>query len=185
MRISILFICFISLTFSSNVFAQISGCTDSLALNFNPLATIDDSSCCAAGIPFGTQIGLDIDGETASDWSGASVSLSADGSTRAIGAHRNDGNTGSAADNRGHVRVYQKVVGYWSQVGQDINGETAGDFSGFSVSLSADGSILAIGAYNNDGTGSNAGHVRVYQNVGGTWTQVGVDINGEASLDES
>ena len=123
MRISILFICFISLTFSSNVFAQISGCTDSLALNFNSLATIDDSSCCAAGIPFGTQIGLDIDGETAGDWSGASVSLSADGSTLAIGAHRNDGNTGSATDNRGHVRVYQNVAGYWSQVGQDINGE--------------------------------------------------------------
>ena len=131
------------------------------------------------------QLGQDINGEAAGDWSGASVSLSADGSIMAIGAHRNDGNTGSATDNRGHVRVYQNVAGYWSQVGQDINGETAGDFSGFSVSLSADGSILAIGAYNNDGTGSNAGHVRVYQNVGGTWTQVGVDINGEAAGDQS
>jgi hypothetical protein len=29
--------------------------------------------------------------------------------------------------------------------------------------LSSDGSILAIGAYTNDGNGSDSGHVRVYQ----------------------
>ena len=31
------------------------------------------------------------------------------------------------------------------------------------ASLSSDGTILAIGAYNNDGSFSNAGHVRVYE----------------------
>jgi hypothetical protein len=28
-----------------------------------------------------------------------------------------------------------------------------------------------------------AGHVRVYQNIGGTWTQIGSDIDGEAAGD--
>ena len=39
------------------------------------------------------------------------------------------------------------------------------DFSGGTVSLSSDGSIVAIGALGNDGTGSNAGHVCVYQQI--------------------
>jgi hypothetical protein len=84
----------------------------------------------------------------------------------AIGAKYNDG-TGSSA---GHVRVFQRdgssagPYAGWTQVGGDIDGEAAYDESGYSVSLSADGSVVAIGAYRNDGaTGSNAGHVRVYK----------------------
>jgi Flp pilus assembly pilin Flp len=127
------------------------------------------------------QIGQDIDGEAAEDASGISVSLSADGNTVAIGAVENDGN----GDDAGHVRVYQNQSGTWQQIGQDIDGEASGDHSGFSVSLSADGQILAIGAYYNDGNGSSAGHVRVYQNQSGTWQQIGQDIDGEASGDHS
>jgi Flp pilus assembly pilin Flp len=99
----------------------------------------------------------------------------------AIGADGNDG-TGSDA---GHVRVYKNISGTWTQVGADIDGEAAGDNSGRSVSLSSDGSTVAIGAIYNDGTGSSAGHVRVYKNISGTWTQVGADIDGEAAADWS
>ena len=35
--------------------------------------------------------------------------------------------------------------------------------SGYSVSLSSDGSIVAIGAKYNDGNGDYSGHVRVYK----------------------
>jgi surface protein len=51
----------------------------------------------------------------------------------------------------------------WDRLGVDIDGEAANDLSGYSVSISGDGTIVAIGANNNDGTGSNAGHVRVYK----------------------
>ena len=44
----------------------------------------------------------------------------------------------------GHVRVYQNVSGTWTQVGSDIDGECAGDYSGFSVSLSSDGSMWLL-----------------------------------------
>jgi len=128
-----------------------------------------------------TQIGSDIDGEAADDYSGNSVSLCNDGSILAIGAYRNDGN-GSAS---GHVRVYQNISGTWTQVGADIDGEAAGDDLGCSVSLSSDGSIVAIGARNNDGNGDGAGHVRIYKNISGTWTQQGSDIDGEAAGDRS
>ena len=45
----------------------------------------------------------------------------------------------------------------------DIDGEFADDYSGTSVSLSSDGSIVAIGACYNDGNGENSGHVRVFE----------------------
>ena len=128
-----------------------------------------------------TQVGSDIDGEAASDYSGWSVSLSSDGSIVAIGAYGNNGNGTSS----GHVRIYQNVSGTWTQVGSDIDGEAADDNSGRSVSLSSDGSIVAIGAYGNNGNGTNSGHVRVYQNISGTWMQYGPDINGEAADDNS
>jgi hypothetical protein len=57
--------------------------------------------------------------------------------------------------------------------------------SGRSVSLSADGSRVAIGAPYNDGNGNYAGHVRIYEYSGGSWTQLGADIDGEAALDKS
>ena len=126
-----------------------------------------------------TQRGIDLDGEAAGDQSGGSVSLSSDGSILAIGAGRNDG-TGMEA---GHVRVYNWDGLNWTQRGTDIDGEAAGDISGGSVSLSSDGSILAIGALLNDGTGLNAGHVRVYNWDGTSWTQQGSDIDGEAAGD--
>jgi Flp pilus assembly pilin Flp len=136
-----------------------------------------------------TKIGVDIDGEAASDQSGRSVSLSGDGNTVAIGAYPNSGN-GAVS---GHVRVYENISGTWTQVGSDIDGEATYDYSGYSVSLSSDGSIVAIGAYGNDGSSGNGtvsssgapGHVRVYKNISGTWTQVGADIDGEAAGDKS
>ena len=127
------------------------------------------------------QIGTDIDGEAAEDESGHSVSLSADGSVLAIGAPYNSGN----GIYSGHVRVYRNVNNNWVQIGTDIDGEAAEDKSGYSVSLSADGSVVAIGASHNDGSGNDSGHVRVYQNVDNNWVQIGTDIGGEAAGDES
>ena len=127
------------------------------------------------------QRGADIDGEAAEDRSGFSVSLSSDGQTVAIGAYRNDGN----GSNSGHVRVYNWNGSGWIKLGANIDGEAASDYSGGSVSLSSDGQTVAIGAYLNDGNGSNSGHVRVYGYDGSTWTQRGADIDGEAAEDRS
>ena len=113
--------------------------------------------------------------------SGYSVSLSADGQTVAIGARYNDGNGGAS----GHVRIYSWTGSAWSKVGADIDGEAAGDESGCSVSLSADGQTVAIGAWKNDGNGTDAGHVRIYSWTGSAWSQHGADIDGEAATDQS
>ena len=121
------------------------------------------SSSTPASTPWGiySAIGADIDGEAAYDNSGYSVSLSSDGTTFAIGVSANDGANGSAS---GHVRIYawNGATSAWEQQGADIDGEAAGDQSGYSVSLSSDGNTVAIGAYLNDDNGTNSGHVRIY-----------------------
>jgi len=79
------------------------------------------------------QIGFDIDGEAADDYSGGNVSVSTDGSRVAIGAPFNTGN----GPKSGHTRIYEDVNGIWVQIGQDIDAEAADDNFGASVSISA------------------------------------------------
>ena len=131
------------------------------------------------------QLGADIDGEAANDRSGYSVSLSADGRVVAIGARANDGNSGNPGHDSGHVRLYGWDGAAWNQLGADIDGEAANDRSGWSVSLSADGTVVAIGADYNAGNGIVAGHVRLYSWNGSNWAQRGSDIDGEAAEDFS
>jgi hypothetical protein len=112
------------------------------------------------------------------DLGGASVALSSDGQTLAVGASENDG----AGIDAGHVRVFKWSGIAWDQLGSDVDGEAAGDGME-SVALSSDGTILATGSEYNDGTGSDAGHVRVFHWSGSAWEQLGVDIDGGAAGD--
>ena len=81
--------------------------------------------------------------------------------------------------------LYSLPPSMWSQLGEDIDGEAESDYSGGSVSLSSDGTVVAIGAYGNDGNGAYSGHVRLYQWSGAAWNQLGEDIDGEAEQDYS
>ena len=128
-----------------------------------------------------SQLGGDIDGEAEGDYSGYSVSLSADGTVVAIGARYNDGD----GNDSGHTRIYAWDGSSWSQLGGDIDGEAEGDLSSRSVSLSSDGTVVAIGAIGNDGNGSQAGHTRIYVWDESSWSQLGGDIDGEAEGDYS
>jgi hypothetical protein len=116
---------------------------------------------------------------------GYSVSLSSDGTTVAIGAGGNDGN----GPNSGHVRIYawNSTASAWDQQGADIDGEAEYDYSGRSVSLSSDGTTVAIGAIYNAGNGASSGHIRIYawNSATSAWEQQGADIDGEAAGDQS
>lgn len=124
------------------------------------------------------QKGNDIDGEVGHWESGRAISMP-DANTVAIGAPFNVGN----GQNTGHVRIFSWNGSTWQQKGSDIDGEAAGDYSGWSVSM-PDANNLAIGAPNNDGNGIDLGHVRVYRWNGNSWQQKGNDIDGEATYDE-
>lgn len=90
-----------------------------------------------------------MEGEAAGDWFGGSVSLSSDGNRLAVGSRWNDGNGHIA----GRVRVFDWLESTWIQLGSDLDGEAAGDEFGWSVSLSAEGNRLAVGATQNGGDG--------------------------------
>ena len=90
-------------------------------------------------------------GEANNDYSGASISLNSSGNIIAIGATNNTGANGSQS---GHVRVYKYAPTgntSWTQLGADIDGESASDYFGDAVSLSGDGFTLAVGARQNEG----------------------------------
>jgi Flp pilus assembly pilin Flp len=122
-----------------------------------------------------TQLGGDINGVVEFEDAGFRVALSEVGNIVAIS---------SVGSNAGHVRIFEYLGGVWTQIGEDINGEASQDYSGWSIALSASGNVIAIGAFWNDGNGLSSGQVRIFQNIGGVWTQMGEDINGEASYDE-
>ena len=128
------------------------------------------------------QVGQDIAGEAIGDEFGWSVSISDDGKTIAVGAPYNDGKNG---EDSGHVRIYRLADdgASWEQIGGDIDGDAAGDWSGDSVSLSANGTIVAIGAPYGAGIDGilQAGQVKVYRidSGGSSWEQLGESIYGD------
>jgi len=124
------------------------------------------------------QLGSSIAGETAGDDCGFSVDISSNGTVLAVASE-------NANSNNGHVRVYEYLSNTWTQIGSNIDSEGVGDAFGHSLSLNDNGNVLAVGAQGNDGNGSFSGHARVFENQGGSWVQIGNDIDGEASADFS
>lgn len=120
------------------------------------------------------QIGDAIYGEDAHNHAGY-VHISSDGTTVAQGAPNNAAN----GPNSGHVRIFRFDGSNWYQLGNSINGEYSGDFCGTEFELNYDGSVIAIGASNNDNNGLEAGQVRIFEYNGSLWSQLGNSIYGE------
>ena len=122
-----------------------------------------------------TQIGSDINGG-ARQHLGASVSLSDNGEILAVGGYNyyHPGVT--------KVFRYDHTTNAWTQIGADINGLIDADFSGYTINLNSDGSVLVIGEMYG-GTMSLNGQVRIFNNVNDTWVQKGTTIQGLASDD--
>lgn len=134
------------------------------------------------------QIGQSITGEAYLDLSGKGLSISDDGTIVAIGAVDNDGESGLVDNDQGHVRVfkYDQEANTWNQIGGDINGVFAEDQFGHALSLSGDGSCLAVGVPYHDRPGEeNIGRVKLLKYDGTDWVQRGSQIFGEAKGDES
>ena len=128
----------------------------------------------------------------AGDQFGNNVVLSDDGLTMAIAAPReeslSDGVNGNQLDNSaanvGAVFLFVNNSGTWSQEAYiKSSNSDDGDFFGRSISLSADGNVLVVGApqedsaattingNQNDNSATGAGAVYVFQRSGTTWSQ--------------
>ncbi len=127
------------------------------------------------------------------DYFGSSVSLNGDGDTLAVGAMFedssstgvNNGAQNNNSTNTGAVYLFHFSTGtgssIWSEQAYIKASNTGGEF-GKSVSLSADGNILAVGATGEDGSATgvggvddnstdNAGATYVFEFGNGTWAQ--------------
>lgn len=113
------------------------------------------------------QVGEDIISVGIDDRSGASVSMSDDGLTMAIGSPFNKDNGRLA----GHVRVLTFDGTSWVLKGNLIEGDSSEMGFGISVSLSADANRIAVFAAH--------GKVRIYEWNGTSWQQIGNSIDKE------
>ena len=128
------------------------------------------------------QLGQNITGQGNYSWFGSSVALNANGTVVASGAIWDSFNGAEA----GSVRVfrYDAVVDNWTQSGQPLYGNRNSDWFGYSVALSSDGDILAVGA-----CGANSmdrtGYIKVYRywHARNEWYQIGQPLHGEAAGD--
>lgn len=106
------------------------------------------------------QLGNSIDGQDFEDQMGSSVDISGNGERITVGARFEDASVGNVA---GVSRIFDWSGTAWQLVGSTIEAEAGGDASGHSLALSKNGERVIIGATNNDGNGSGAGHARVFQ----------------------
>lgn len=121
-----------------------------IATRVNALNATPDTTLVASGPLMGQQ-------------AGTSVALSADGTLAAVGVPR-DPHTPTQSTLAGSVRIFSRVAGTWTETATvRAPTPTTGAQFGFSVSLSADGSRLLVGAPFEDGTaGADVGAARVY-----------------------
>lgn len=68
-----------------------------------------------------------------------------------------------------------------SQIGSSINGKSSNSWSGFSVSLSANGKRVAIGSP----TERTSGYIQIFEETSRTWSQIGNEIEGSLPEDIS
>ena len=94
---------------------------------------------------------------------GQQLQLSADGTELIVGVGKGvwKKNFSFMADKVGEVKMYQNLNGSWVEIEAHLVDKSSNDNYGSSVSISADGSVIALGASLYDGSGIDSGHVQV------------------------
>mmetsp|Transcript_11954 Transcript_11954/g.16958 ORF Transcript_11954/g.16958 Transcript_11954/m.16958 type:complete len:495 (+) Transcript_11954:1639-3123(+) len=148
------------------------------------------------------QVGQMLDGEAQGDDFGNCLQLAEKGNTLAVGAPRNN----AGGFDRGHARVYHLALTEsptlnpttatpstapslapstylstvkWNQLGNTIFGVNSGDQFGRGMSMSGDGTLVAVAGRMNDNAGKDSGMLRIYRFENDEWKKIGQDLNGE------
>jgi hypothetical protein len=101
---------------------------------------------------------------------GWSVSIDASGAILAVGAYLDDNSGGT---NAGSAYIYTRSGTTWTERTRiQASDAAANDDFAWSVSLSGNGTYLAVSAFQDDNSaGTNAGSVYIFTGSGATWTQ--------------
>lgn len=100
-------------------------------------------------------------GNVGNSHQGASVAISGDGLTIAVGGPNDNSNIGA-------VWIFVLSGGSWSQQGSKLTTGTPNSLFGTSVALSYSGDVLAVGAPDGNGT------IVTYSRTAGTWSYGGI-----------
>ena len=130
-----------------------------------------------------SQVGLEVIGENDGDNLGFSVALSEKGDIMALGSPK----FGAATKGRVKVLKHNSVTNLWDDFGNSIEGLVDGDRFGDSVSLSSDGTVLAVGASYANNVGRAIGQVRIFNHNPGTsvWDVIGTIEGSDVSSPKS
>ena len=126
-----------------------------------------------------TQVGQDIttSGKYRIETSNSCISLSNDGKIMAVGSYNYNNDQGS-------VQVYQYNDNTWKPYGSMIVDPSGGE-NGWSVSLSGDGNIVAIGSPNTNDSVTFPGSIQVYKYNENGWQPYGNKIYDPLGTSES
>jgi hypothetical protein len=115
----------------------------------------------------------------AGDSFGWPVSISGDGLTAIVGAHRDDDN----GTDSGSAYIYKYINGAWNETKLTASDGAASDFFGRSASISDDGLTVIIGALGDDDDGSSSGSAYIYKYINGAWNETKLTASDGAAGD--
>ncbi len=122
------------------------------------------------------QLGQTILGDNEGDKFGTSVDIAATGDRIIVSASK----INPITVENGYARVYELQATGWVQIGQDINSP---DGSTMSVSIAANGGVIAVAEPTNSESSMFAGKVRTLMLQNNMWQQIGEAIFGENAGD--
>lgn len=105
--------------------------------------------------------------------SAPNVSLNDLGDILALGCPMNN----DGGSNAGMIKIVKNIGGTWTPIGSDIHGPVP-SLLGVSVDIDSVGGIVAAGGRDANG---GSGIVQVFENNGGTFTQIGSTLSGQAA----
>ena len=120
------------------------------------------------------QVVSTLTGDAENDNFGDNISINNEGTIIAISAQQIIDN-----EKHGYVRIYQVNATnnfLWNQIGATLQGDNTKDTFGKGLSISNDGTIVAIGSPQERKIDS--GYVKVFQWSGTSWDQMGTNITG-------
>ena len=128
-------------------------------------------------------VGSSLIGESLREFYGFAVELSRDGTVLAVSAVDA---SNEQEESVGIVRTHRYTNGDWMEYGQPLEGEQRQDAFGSSMSLSSDGSTIAIGGPENGNFCNSCGQVKIFQmttsNDELVWQSVGTAL-GKLDID--
>jgi WD40 repeat protein len=137
--------------------------------------------------PSWIQMGQDLSGDSLPGNFGTNVALSSDGRILAVAC--DEYSNGVAGHFGGQVQVYcydceqefTTTNPMWALLGSPLEGSENTELFGYSIALSSNGTILAVGSIGySDKHGSQEGRVQVFEFQNNSWQLVGDPLTGQA-----